>query len=141
MTNREAIEYIERECQTCKGFSAPENECVAISRDCFESKRLAISALEREERRKGCDGGYHRKNTTFKETIKNHITKNIQIVDSAESTAVHVKEALLQKNILNQSTNTATIQYFVTDNSTRFARIGSLFLGKNLSNVHTIDAI
>lgn len=58
MTNREAIEYIERECHTCKGFYAPENECIAVSRDCFESKRLAISALqereEREEREKGC---------------------------------------------------------------------------------------
>ena len=55
MTNREAIEYIERECKTCKGFYAPENECIAVPQDCFESKRLAISALEREERRKGCD--------------------------------------------------------------------------------------
>lgn len=51
MTNREAIEYIERECHTCKGFYAPENECIAVPQDCFESKRLAISALqEREER-------------------------------------------------------------------------------------------
>lgn len=77
----------------------------------------------------------------FKETIKNHITSNIHIVDSAESTAIHVKTALLEKNILNQSINTATIQYFVTDNPSRFARIGSLFLGTNLSNVNTIDAI
>lgn len=51
MTNKEAIEYIERECQTCKGFYAPENECIAVPKDCFESKRLAISAIqEREER-------------------------------------------------------------------------------------------
>lgn len=58
MTNREAIEYIEQECHTCKGFYAPENECIAVPQDCFESKRLAISALqereEREEREKGC---------------------------------------------------------------------------------------
>jgi hypothetical protein len=60
MTNREAIEYIERECKTCKGFYAPENECIAVPQDCFESKRLAISALEREEREKGCDGGYRK---------------------------------------------------------------------------------
>lgn len=77
MTNREAIEYIERECHTCKGFYAPENECIAVPQDCFESKRLAISALEREERRKGCDGGYHRKNTTFKETIKKALVINL----------------------------------------------------------------
>lgn len=78
MTNREAIEYIERECKTCKGFYAPENECIAVPQDCFESKRLAISALEREERRKGCDGGYHRKNTTFKETIKKALLEYLE---------------------------------------------------------------
>lgn len=56
MTNREAIEYIELECHTCKGFYAPENECIAVPQDCFESKRHAISALqEREERGKGCE--------------------------------------------------------------------------------------
>lgn len=56
MTNREAIEYIERECHTCKGFYAPENECIAVPQDCFESKRLAISALqEREERERGIE--------------------------------------------------------------------------------------
>lgn len=59
MTNREAIEYIERECHTCKGFYAPENECIAVPQDCFESKRLAISALqEREERERGVEMTY-----------------------------------------------------------------------------------
>lgn len=53
MTNREAIEYIERECHTCKGFYAPENECIAVPQDCFESKRLAISALQEREEREG----------------------------------------------------------------------------------------
>ena len=59
MTNREAIEYIERECQTCKGFYAPENECIAVPQDCFESKRLAISALEREARKRCRNISYH----------------------------------------------------------------------------------
>lgn len=49
MTNKEAIEYIERGCQTCKGFYAAENECIATPKDCFESKRLAISALRMRE--------------------------------------------------------------------------------------------
>ena len=59
MTNREAIEYIERECHTCKGFYAPENECIGVPQDCFESKRLAIFALqEREERERGIEMTY-----------------------------------------------------------------------------------
>ena len=66
MTNREAIEYIERECHTCKGFYAPENECIAVSEDCFESKRLAISALQegqkRYRERYGGEGCYNASN-------------------------------------------------------------------------------
>ena len=42
MTNREAIEYIERECHTCKGFYAPENECIAVPQDCFECSECGV---------------------------------------------------------------------------------------------------
>lgn len=72
MTNREAIEYIERECHTCKGFYAPENECIAVPQDCFESKRLAISALqEREERERGIE----MTNKDVPDEVKSHMTK------------------------------------------------------------------
>lgn len=95
MTNREAIEYIERECHTCKGFYAPENECVAVPQDCFESKRLAISALqEREEREKGCDGGYHRKNTTLKETIKKALVEYFYNTNVYACNLTRVNEAM-----------------------------------------------
>lgn len=99
MTNREAIEYIERECKTCKGFYAPENECVAVPQDCFESKRLAISALEREEGRKGCDGGYHRKNTTFKETIKKALVEYFYNTNVYACDLTRVNEAMETGNI------------------------------------------
>ena len=95
MTNREAIEYIERECHTCKGFYAPENECIAVPQDCFESKRLAISALqEREERRKGCDGRYHRKNTTLKETIKKALVEYFYNTNVYACNLTRVNEAM-----------------------------------------------
>lgn len=99
MTNREAIEYIERECKTCKGFYAPENECIAVPQDCFESKRLAICALEREERRKGCDGGYHRKNTTFKETIKKALVEYFYNTNVYACDLTRVNEAMETGNI------------------------------------------
>lgn len=99
MTNREAIEYIERECHTCKGFYAPENECIAVPQDCFESKRLVISALEREERRKGCDGGYHRKNTTFKETIKKALVEYFYNTNVYACNITRVDEAMETGNI------------------------------------------
>lgn len=94
MTNREAIEYIERECHTCKGFYAPENECIAVPQDCFESKRLAISALEREEGRKGCDGRYHRKNTTLKETIKKALVEYFYNTNVYACNLTRVNEAM-----------------------------------------------
>ncbi len=99
MTNREAIEYIERECHACKGFYAPENECIAVPQVCFESKRLAISALEREERRKGCDGGYHRKNTTFKETIKKALDEYFYNTNVYACNLTRVNEAMETGNI------------------------------------------
>lgn len=94
MTNREAIEYIGRECHTCKGFCALKNECIAVSEDCFESKRLAISALEREERRKGCDGRYHRKNTTLKETIKKALVEYFYNTNVYTCNLTRVNEAM-----------------------------------------------
>lgn len=99
MTNREAIEYIERECKTCKGFYAPENECIAVPQDCFESKRLAISALEREERRKAVTGGYHRKNTTFKETIKKALVEYFYNTNVYACNLTRVNEAMETGNI------------------------------------------
>lgn len=82
MTNREAIEYIERECHTCKGFYAPENECIAVPQDCFESKRLAISALqEREEREMGIE----MTNKDVPDEVKSHMTKTEHINDDIET--------------------------------------------------------
>jgi len=77
----------------------------------------------------------------FKETIKNNIANHVNIVDSAESTAQYVKETLLKNNLANNAANKTTIQYFVTDNPLRFARIGSLFFGNPISDINTIDAI
>jgi glutamate racemase len=77
----------------------------------------------------------------FKEAIKNIVSNHVNIVDSAESTAKYVKQTLEKNNLVNNTANKATIKYFVTDNPLRFARIGSLFFGDNISEISTIDAI
>ena len=90
MTNREAIEYIERECHTCKGFYAPENECIAVPQDCFESKRLAISALqEREERERGIE-------MTYKDEVKIAYDENgtPHMIEAFGSEAEHINRLL-----------------------------------------------
>lgn len=95
MTNREAIEYIEQECQTCKGFYAPENECVAVPQDCFESKRLAISALqEREERRKGCDGVIIEKTPHLKKLLKKALVEYFYNTNVYACNLTRVNEAM-----------------------------------------------
>lgn len=99
MTNREAIEYIERECQTCKGFYAPENECVAVPQDCFESKRLAISALEREERRKGCDGVIIEKTPHLKKLLKKALVEYFYNTNVYACNLTRVNEAMETGNI------------------------------------------
>ena len=66
---------------------------------CCCSKRLAISALEREERRKGCDGGYHRKNITFKETIKKALVEYFYNTNVYACNLTRVNEAMETGNI------------------------------------------
>lgn len=90
MTNREAIEYIERECHTCKGFYAPENECIAVPQDCFESKRLAISALqEREALERGIE-------MTYKDELKIAYDENgiPYMLEAFGSEAEHINRLL-----------------------------------------------
>lgn len=99
MTNREAIEYIERECKTCKGFYAPENECIAVPQDCFESKRLAISALEREERRKGCDGVIIEKTPHLKKLLKKALVEYFYNTNVYACNLTRVDEAMETGNI------------------------------------------
>lgn len=99
MTNREAIEYIERECKTCKGFYAPENECIAVPQDCFESKRLAISALEREERRKGCDGVIIEKTPHIKKLLKKALVEYFYNTNVYACNLTRVNEAMETGNI------------------------------------------
>lgn len=99
MTNREAIEYIERECHACKGFYAPENECIAVPQDCFESKRLAISALEREERRKGCDGVIIEKTPHLKKLLKKALVEYFYNTNVYACNLTRVNEAMETGNI------------------------------------------
>lgn len=77
-----------------QGVLCPENECIAVPQDCFESKRLAISALEREERRKGCDGVIIEKNTTFKETIKKALVEYFYNTNVYACNLTRVNEAM-----------------------------------------------
>ncbi len=65
----------------------------------------------------------------FKDALKNVLGPNVHLVDSAQTTAEHVYAQLQKTGLLNGQSNTAN-RFLVTDELRRFARVGSIFLGR-----------
>lgn len=66
--------------------------------------------------------------------IQRHVGDAITLVDSAETTAGAVADALAERNLHARDASEAqSIRFFATDSPERFARIGAIFLG------HPID--
>jgi glutamate racemase len=57
----------------------------------------------------------------------------IEIVDSATTTALAVREALASLNLLRASSATGSLELVATDGPARFARVGSAFLGADFA--------
>jgi glutamate racemase len=70
---------------------------------------------------------------TLTATIREALGPAIRIVDSAQTTAVAVRDELLAAGIA-RTTGSQSLQFLATDGPERFARVGSRFLGR------TIDA-
>lgn len=71
----------------------------------------------------------------FHNIIKKYISNNINIVDSADTTAKFALEYLEKFDLLNSNQNNRFINYYVTDSEERFKRIGELFLGQKIDDV------
>jgi glutamate racemase len=73
--------------------------------------------------------------------IRRVVGKDVAIVDSAETTAGAVADALEAKGIRNETGVTSTMRFFATDSPERFARVGAIFLGRpiNVADVELID--
>lgn len=70
----------------------------------------------------------------LQEALQNVVGQQVRIVDSAATTALRVAEELRATNLLRQTEGPARYSFLTTDNTTRFARTGSLFLGRNLTD-------
>ena len=70
----------------------------------------------------------------LQEALQNVVGPQVRIVDSAAITALRVAEELQATNLLRQGTGPAHYRFLTTDNTTRFARTGSLFLGRELAD-------
>ena len=70
----------------------------------------------------------------FQEALQNVVGPQVRIVDSAATTALRVAEELRTTNLLSQGNGPAHYRFLTTDNAARFARTGSLFLGRELGH-------
>lgn len=57
----------------------------------------------------------------------------VSVVDSADATAIALKQLLTQGDLLNGSPSQAAVHYLVTDSVQRFQKVGEIFLGETLS--------
>jgi glutamate racemase len=73
--------------------------------------------------------------------IREVIGKNVAIVDSAETTAAAVADALAAKSMGNDPRGIPYMRFFATDSPQRFARVGAIFLGRPIdaTDVELID--
>ncbi len=60
------------------------------------------------------------------------VGEGVHLVDSAATTAQAVKEELQKHSLLNHTTDFGKHHFMTTDDTVRFARVGSLFLGEKL---------
>jgi glutamate racemase len=73
--------------------------------------------------------------------IREVIGKDVAIVDSAETTAAAVADALAATGMSNATGATSSMRFFATDSPERFARVGAIFLGRPIdaADVELID--
>jgi len=65
----------------------------------------------------------------FRQLLTEMLPPDVRIVDSAQATAIALKELLITYNFLNEAKQSGNIQYLATDSIKRFSTIGPIFLG------------
>jgi glutamate racemase len=75
------------------------------------------------------------------DAIRQAIGDGVSIVDSAETTAAVVADALTANGMRNETESASRMRFFATDSPERFARVGAIFLGSPIAiaDVELID--
>jgi glutamate racemase len=77
------------------------------------------------------------------DVIRKTIGEAVALVDSAETTAQAVAEALARGKLESgeEAGGTAAMRFFATDSPERFARVGAIFLGRpiEIASVELVD--
>lgn len=77
----------------------------------------------------------------FKKTLRQMVSPDVQLVDSADATATVLKQQLIVSDLcLPSTTGRGDIQYLVTDSVQRFQTIGEFFLQESLHD-HDIELV
>ena len=74
----------------------------------------------------------------LKKTISK-CTKNISLIDSADTVAKGAHKKLERNNLLNQNNQEGELHCYVTDLPMRFEKLGNIFLGTEITNVETVN--
>lgn len=74
----------------------------------------------------------------LKKTLQRLLGPQVQLIDSAEEIARLVASMLGERDVLRRS-GALQPRYFVTDESTRFERVGGAFVGAELHHVTQVD--
>lgn len=77
----------------------------------------------------------------LRDTIEEAAGDDVAVVDSAVTTAAFVHRALNKQRLLNGNQTPGSLKLMATDGATRFARVGGLFLGQQLTadDVQLVD--
>jgi glutamate racemase len=66
--------------------------------------------------------------------IRNVLGPEVEVIDSAATTASEVRGELAARGLLNDHEGEGTVRFLATDGAERFARVGSIFLGRDLAH-------
>lgn len=77
----------------------------------------------------------------FKPLLMTLLPTGVSVVDSADATAMALKQLLVKDALLNPSIALGTARYLVTDSVKRFQSVGQIFLGEPLalSEIELVD--
>jgi glutamate racemase len=74
----------------------------------------------------------------LKDTLRQVLPAEVEMVDSATQTALRVQHLLHQNSTLCSRGRKGSCRFYVTDVPTRFIRVGSAFLGQTLDQVERV---
>ncbi len=74
----------------------------------------------------------------LKPVLSETVGDTIQIVDSAETTAMYAGKRLISQNIVNDQNDMGVLENYVTDLPVRFKRVARQFLGREIDHVSSV---